>query len=181
MQVEIEIDLLIQTGMSSDDYLFLYALYRKGFQTLKNLNLSPNLEDLQSAGYVKLGEKLENHVIRQEFIDLFASDFDQMFAELVATYPMKVSDGKGGYRVLHAADPDCRSNEKAKKRYNRIVGNKKFKHDKIMKLLSVQLKAERLKLQYLQMLEVWLNNYTWEKYIGIEDGGKDSTRITRKL
>jgi len=181
MQVQIDVNLLVENGISADDFLALYAIYRKGFKTLDKLKLNPNWDDLQSKGYVKLGESVEKHIIRQEFIDLFSSDFDQMFAELISTYPMKVSTNRG-YRILHAADPNCKSNQKAKAKYSRIVGTKKFVHEKIMKLLKVQLRVERGKLEYMQQLEVWLNNHTWEKYINMdENAGQSENRITRRL
>ena len=181
MQVQIDVNLLVENGISADDFLALYAIYRKGFKTLDKLKLNPNWDDLQSKGYVKLGDSVEKHIIRQEFIDLFSSDFDQMFAELISTYPMKVRTNRG-YRILHAADPDCKSNQKAKAKYSRIVGTKKFVHEKIMKLLKVQLRVERGKLEYMQQLEVWLNNHTWEKYINMdENAGQSENRITRRL
>ena len=181
MQIEIDIQLLIDNNISADDYLTLYALYRKGYKTLDNLCLSPNWEKLQSKGFVKLGRTLEEHVIRQEFIDLFASDFDQMFNELLLKYPMKVNT-KTGVRVLHASDPNAKANKKAKDRYRRIVGNKSFVHNRIMKLLDKQLLLERARLEYLQNLEVWINNHTWEKYDNMDsNGGQDEPRITRRL
>ena len=181
MQVQIDVNLLVENGISADDFLALYAIYRTGFKTLDKLKLNPNWDDLQSKGYVKLGDSVEKHIIRQEFIDLFSSDFDQMFAELISTYPMKVSTNRG-YRILHAADPNCKSNQKAKAKYSRIVGTKKFVHDKIIKLLKVQLRVERGKLEYMQQLEVWLNNHTWEKYINMdENAGQSENRITRRL
>jgi len=183
MQIEIDIDLLVESKISADDYLALYAIYRKGFKILDALNLSPNWDNLQKEGFVKLGQTVEQHVIRQKFIDLFSSDFDQMFNSLLLRYPMKVRTPTG-LRVLHASDPNARANKKAKDRYRRIVGNKKFVHDRIINLLDTQLRVERERLQYLQSLEVWINNHTWEKYVDIEDnnGKEDSEqRITRKL
>ena len=182
MQIEIDIDLLLDNDISADDYLALYALYRKGFKILGRLNLSPNWEELQKRGFVKLGEKLEEHIVRQEFIDLFSSDFDQMFVELLGTYPMKVQT-KQGVRILHAADPNAKANKKAKDRYRKVVGNKRFIHNKILGLLNKQLKIERGRLEYLQNLEVWINNHTWEKYTNIDDNGgsAEESRITRRI
>ena len=182
MQIQIDIELLIENDISADDYLALYAIYRKGFKTLEQLNINPDWEKLQSKSFVKLGETLDQHVIRQEFIDLFSSDFDQMFAELVGTYPMKVRAKTGSYRILRGSDPDLKTNAKAKAKYSRIVGTKRFMHEKIMRLLNVQLKVERDRLEYMQQLEVWLNNHTWEKYINIdENAGESENRITRRL
>ena len=182
MQIEIDIDLLIENDISADDYLGLYALYRKGFKTVRKLNFKPNWKKLEQKGFIKLGAKLEDAVIRQEFIDLFSSDFDQMFAELLSTYPMKVRTKTGSYRILRGSDPSLKTNAKAKDRYSRIVGTKRFKHEKIMRLLNVQLRVERDRVEYMQQLEVWLDNHTWEKYINIDENDTGSeNRIIRKL
>jgi hypothetical protein len=181
MQIQIDIELLIENDISADDYLALYAIYRKGFKTLEQLKINPDWEKLQSKGFVKLGDTPDKHIIRQEFIDLFSSDFDQMFAELVSTYPLKVRTKTGSYRILRGSDPNLKTNAKAKARYSRIVGTKRFMHEKIMRLLRTQLKVERNNLEYMQQLEVWLNNHTWEKYLNIDENGGEETRITRRL
>lgn len=182
MQIEIDINLLVENDISADDYLGLYAIYRKGFKTLERLNINPDWEKLQSKSFVKLGDTVEQHVVRQEFIDLFSSDFDQMFAELVSTYPLKVRTKTGSFRILRGSDPSLKTNAKARQRYSRVVGNKRFLHDKIMKLLKVQLAVDRDRLEYMQQLEVWINNHTWEKYINIDkDDTGSENRITRKL
>ena len=183
MRVDIDFEVLEQTGMSADDFLYLYIIYRKGFNYLDNLNLKPNLEDLQEKGYIKLGETPGHHVVRQEFIDLFSTNFDQMFAELVGTYPMKVDSPNRGIRILHAKDPDAKANEKSKNRYKKIVGTKVYKHRHIINCLNIQLMIERDKLAFLQNLETWINNHTWEKYEDIDynDNTKQNQRITRSL
>jgi hypothetical protein len=83
MEIRIDFNVLQDTQITADDYTYLYIIYKKGFMYLSNLNLKPNLVDLQQKGYVKLGDSPETHTIRQEFIDLFISDFGTMFAELV--------------------------------------------------------------------------------------------------
>ena len=139
MKVEIDFDILRETKMSADDFIFLYIIYRKGFNYLQQLNLKPNVEQLQTDGYIKLGQTPEHHTIRQDFIDLFVSDFDQMFAELVSTYPMKVDSPGRGIRILHAKDPDAKANDKCRNRYKKIINNKPYKHKHIMKCLNMQL------------------------------------------
>ena len=183
MKIEIDFQLLIDTKMSADDYLYLYIIYRKGFNYLEQLNLKPDLEKLQKDGFVKIGETPDTHIVRQEFIDLFLSNYDQMFAELVGTYPMKVNSPGRGIRVLHAKDPDAKANEKNRKRYKKIVDGKPYKHKHIMTCLNNQLKVERDNLGYLQNLETWINNHTWEKYENLDenDTGETTKRITRSL
>ena len=183
MKIDIDFEILQETGMSADDFLYLYILHKENYNYLSNLNLKPNLDQLQNAGYVKLGETPDQHCVRQEFIDLFSSDFDQMFAELIATYPMKVITSNRGVRVLHAKDPDAKANLKCKLRYKKVVGDKLYKHKNIIKCLNNQLKIERDNLGYLQNLETWINNHTWEKYENLEDydTGETTKRITRSL
>tara|TARA_R110000744_G_scaffold282414_2_gene394159 strand:- start:1128 stop:1679 length:552 start_codon:yes stop_codon:yes gene_type:complete len=183
MNVDIDFETLSQTGMSADDYLYLYIIYKETYTYLDNLNLKPNLEKLQENGYIKLGETPDQHFVRQEFIDLFSSNFDQMFAELIGTYPMKVMTTDRGVRILHAKDPDGKSNLKAKGRYEKIVGTKLYKHQHIMKCLNTELTVNRFNLAYMQNLETWINNHTWEKYENLDDNDtkQDTNRITRSL
>ena len=183
MNVDIDLEILLETGMSADDYLYLYTIYKKRYSDLNNLNLKPNLEKLQEDGYIKLGETFDQHFVRQEFIDLFSSNFDQMFAELISTYPMKVMTTDRGVRVLHAKDPDSKANARIKAKYKKIVGDKLYKHKFIMKCLDTQLTVERNNLAYLQNLETWINNHTWEKYENLDehDTKQQTNRITRSL
>ena len=53
MKVDIDFEVLEQTGISADDFLYLYIIYRKGFNYLDNLNLRPNLENLQKSKLIK--------------------------------------------------------------------------------------------------------------------------------
>ena len=183
MNVDIDFEVLEQTGMSADDYLYLYVIHKESYAYLNNLNLKPNLEKLQEDGYIKLGETPDQHFIRQEFIALFSSNFDQMFAELISTYPMKVMTTDRGVRVLHAKDPDSKANARCKAKYRKIVGDKVYKHKHIMKCLDTQLTMERNNLAYMQNLETWINNHTWEKYENINENDKRTVaqRITRSL
>ena len=68
---------------------------------------------------------------------------------------------------------------KAKNRYRKITGEKLEKHKEIMRLLQVQLATDDL--EYMQKLDTWLNNHTWEQYIDINLEKKDDGRITRSL
>jgi len=188
MEIKIDFSTLQETQMSADDYTYLYIVYKKGFTYLNNLNLKPSLVELQKNGYVKLGESPQTHVVRQEFIDLFISNFGAMFAELVGTYPFKVNAPNRGVRVLHSLDPDAKSNQKAKDKYKRVINDNAQKHRYIMKCLDKQLLVDKHNLGYLQNLEVWINNHTWEKYEDLNEQNQTENgesgqrpRITRTL
>ena len=158
MEIQIDVDLLVEEGISADDFTALYIFYRSGHALVMKMNLKPNWMELQNKGFVKLGASPLTHVVRQKFIDLFTSDFEKMFNELLLN-----------------------SNLKAYKKYKKVVGTKLYTHKKIMRCLDTQLTIERDNLGYLQNLETWLNNHTWEKYTDIDESNDGEERITRKL
>ena len=43
MNVDIDFEVLEQTGMSADDFLYLYIIHKESYAKLINLNLKPNL------------------------------------------------------------------------------------------------------------------------------------------
>jgi len=181
MNIEINTEILQETKLSADDFLYLYILQRNGYKYLQTLALKPNVATMQTNGYLILGEQ-DKPVITQKFIDLTYSDFDQMFSELLDVYPMKVDSPTRGIRILHAKDPKAGANKKARKKYKSIIRTKKSKHDSIIRSLRIQLTVDKDNLSYLQNLETWLNNDTWEKYEDYENtGSTDSQRITRQL
>ena len=102
-----------------------------------------------------------------------------MFAELLATYPIKVG-GRGDTRILHAADPRAKANDKAREKYRKFVKNDRQKHERVMQALSTMLVHQRDKLQYLQMLEVWINSNGWEKWENLTEDKNDG-RVDRVL
>ena len=176
MTIEIDLELLKTTNLSPDEFIGLYLVFRKGYTYLDELNLNIDWTNLERKGYVK------NELETDKFKSLFSNNFDLMFSELISVYPNKVSTSTG-VRVLHAVDPKAKSNLKAKNRYKRIVSNRLHVHNRIMKLLKVQLKIQEDNLAYLQNLETWINNHTWEKYENLEenDTREITTRITRSL
>ena len=175
MTIEIDLELLKTTNLSPNEFIGLYLVFRKGYTYLEELNLNIDWTNLERKGYVK------NKLVTDKFKSLFSNNFDLMFSELISVYPNKVSTSTG-VRVLHAVDPKAKSNLKAKNRYKRIVSNRLHVHNRIMKLLKVQLKIQEDNLAYLQNLETWINNHTWEKYENLkENEGKTTKRITRSL
>ena len=178
MKIELDLHLLEESGLSADDFVWLYMIYRKAFNYKLNSRISPRLE---TDGWIVYGNNPMEHIIQQKFRDLFVSDFDSMFAELCNTYPFKVESPRG-VRVLHAKDPKAASNKKARNKYKKIIANKPHVHRYIMKCLKIQLAHEKDNLGYMQNFETWINNHTWEKYEDMNlNTSEDDRRITRKL
>jgi len=173
MKIEIDLELLDELKLTPNEYIALHCKHkeieRESYGDLR-------FDYLQSEGW--LNEEWE---LTDKWINLFAADFDDLFKELLSVYPAIVESPGRGRRVLHAKDPDAYTNMKAKNRYRKVTGEKVVKHKEIMRLLHIQLEADKDSLGYMQNLETWLNNYTWEKYVDINLENKDDGRITRSL
>ena len=115
---------------------------------------------------------------------MFQSSFDQMWSDLLSHFPLKVYS-KGSIRVLRAKDANAKANLKAKNKYRTVVGNNKATHDRIVRLLKVELDIRRKSdsLAFMQQLQTWVNGYTWEKYEDMteDDSEQQDGRITRRL
>lgn len=180
--MNIDIEHIIGLKLSPDEYVFLLLQHRQEYDSYvaSGIRLRVNLTKLQEMDYIKILED-KKVAIRQKFVNLIETDFDRQFAELVSTYPLKVG-GAGKYRILHAADPTAKANAKSKAKYRDILKKDPSLHNKIIKLLNVQLVQQRESLQYLNALDVWLNQSMWEKWEGIdinteEDNGERNTRV----
>jgi len=185
MLVEINTEVLKKFGITADDFLYLYLLHAEASYVGKELDIKPDLEDLQTKGLIKLGDKPSEHVVRHEFLTIVEDDFDRMWSELVSHFPLKVLANDRGLRMLRARDANAKTNQKSKRAYEKYVGTDKTKHDYVMQCLKNELVHRKLanSLGYMQQLQTWVNNHTWEKYDTIDNdkATKRSSRITRKL
>lgn len=183
MLVEINTEVLKKFGISADDFVYLYLLHATGYDLIEELSLKPNTEALQTKGLIKLGEELRDHTVRQKFLEIFQTPFDQMWSELLSHFPLRVYN-QGHMRVLRAKDANAKANAKAKKAYERYVGGDSAKHKRVVQCLinELELRKSTNSLGYMQMLQTWANNHTWEQYEDIgNEPTKSSSRITRKL
>lgn len=186
MKIEIDLELLEEIGLEPTEYIFLHLIHKQSEEwiTCTKLFINVDINSLEEKNMLVLisgTTKIERSMkVGQAYLDLFASDFTDLFKELIDTYPAIVESPGRGKRVLHAKDPGALSNMKAKNKYRKITGEKVLEHKRIIGLLKVQLSQGNL--EYLQNLDTWLNNYTWEKYIDINlEEEKDEGRITRSL
>jgi hypothetical protein len=184
MILSINTDILQKFGITADDFLYLYLLHATSYDLIKKLNLQPDTESLQTKGLVKLGEDLEDHIVRQTFLDLFQTDFDALWSDLLSHFPIRVYN-KGSMRVLRARDAHAKANAKPKEKYKKILNGSKILHDRIVQSLKNELDVRKVSntLGYMQMLTTWMNQYTWEKYEDIENeqSPEEQRRITRQL
>jgi len=130
-----------------------------------------SLKYLENEGFIKI-TGVEEFTLRQKGVELFeTSNLEEKWLEFLGTYPLKVSNGKGGNRVLKTANPDAKINQKVKSKYYSIIKDKPDLHVYIMQLLNVEL-SERKKsndLQYMQNIETYINQQSFEKYAYLLD------------
>ena len=188
MKIEIDLELLEEIGLTPTEYVFLHLIHKQSEEwiTCTKLFESMEINSLEEKNMLVLipgATKIERSMkVGQAYLDLFASDFTKLFKELIDIYPAVVQSPNRGKRVLHAKDPDAYTNMKAKNRYRKITGEKVTVHKEIIRLLKVQLETAKDSLGYMQNLETWLNNHTWEKYVDINlEEESNEGRITRSL
>ena len=172
MIIEIDLDLIKELGLTPNEYIYLHCKHKEDPYTVNNIQVPI----LINGGWLN-----DEGEIGPKWLDLFASDFSDLFIELLTVYPAIVESPGRGKRVLHAKDPDAYTNMKSKNRYRKITGEKVTVHKEIIRLLKVQLQSEVDSIGYMQNLETWLNNHTWEKYVDINLEEKTDGRITRSL
>jgi len=177
MKIEIDLELLEEIDLHPNEYIALHCKH-KSITMAESLDLTVNYAFLRIEGWLD-----EDYELTDKWLNLFAADYDDLFKELIETYPAVVESPNRGRRVLHARDPNAYTNMKAKNRYRKITNEKVAKHKEIIALLKVQLEVDKDSLGYMQKLETWLNNYTWEDYIDInlDKTNKNDGRITRSL
>jgi hypothetical protein len=175
MKIEIDLELLEEIGLRPNEYIVLHCKH-------KEIEISQDLDEHTGYGYLREQGWLDGSwELTDKWLNLFAADFDDLFKELIDIYPAIVESPGRGKRVLHAKDPDAYTNMKAKNRYRKVTGEKVEKHKEIIRLLKIQLETDKDSLGYMQNLETWLNNYTWEKYVDINLEENNDGRITRSL
>ena len=182
MIIELDTERLANLGVSPNEYVYLLLLSRKEIDP--SLKLNVDLELLQTNGWIKIGED-DDVTLRDKFESSTLSNFDQMWHGLLSRFPLKVMN-QGTVRMLRAKDPDSKANSKSKAKYKKIVGTDKEKHDRIIECLNRELDFRRKGngLGYMQMLDTWINNHSWEKYTDTNDTTEpesDTGRITRSL
>jgi hypothetical protein len=131
------------------------------------------IRKLEAEGFLTV-ENDEFHST-SKLIGLFEKD--DKFEEFYHKYPYKVRDAYGHQRILRVRNPLSISGRKLKQKWNRITKGNPEIIDQVIRGLENELKhrKEHGSMQYMQMLETWLNNGTWEAYLE-EDSSEKSEK-----
>ena len=166
MTINIDLEVLIKEDLTPDDYVFLWGLYHN--HNLNDVEFYPNHVPLEEKGFIKLGE---DWMLRTKGKELFMpKGLDAKFIEFWTSYPSKVSNGHGGFRALRDSSADTKQALKCKEKYLQILKKSPKLHDLILKAMETYVKNES---PYLQGIEVFINQQTWNKYIGVDEKGNN--------
>lgn len=78
--MDLNIRLISENNLSPDEYVYLYIVYKNAQNLLDKVKLKYDPADLQLRGWVN------ENTVTEKFLDLFVSDVDAMFAELISIY-----------------------------------------------------------------------------------------------
>jgi hypothetical protein len=181
MLIQIETENLIKEKITPNDYIILKLLFENQYSTLQKLfpitsTLIDNLKILEYESYLKMTvdeldwTKISTQIfLRQKTIDLFIVK-QSAFLTWWNMYPTKVGIGNN-VRVLKTFDADTNLGRKCKQKFDRITGNDPIKEDQLIKGLEIELEIKKKSnsMQYMQLVDVWLNQETYQKYIHLID------------
>jgi len=92
---------------------------------------------------------------------------EDLFVKFFELFPYKVPDGMGNHRILGTKSPDTILGGKMRKKWHSVTkGNIALQEDMVKALeVEVEYRTRTNTLVYMQNMETWLNNGTWEKYM----------------
>lgn len=165
MDININIEVLKENNLGVAAYTSLFLIWKDRHDLILQICESVDFDALEEQGWMKRnGDSIKDWVVRGKFLGLVTTKDNLLWYQLCSKLPFKVPNGVGGSRVLRAKDPDAKTNEKARKRYIKLVRGNPELHKKILKCVDAQLKEMRGKEQFLQNTDTWILNRTWEKY-----------------
>lgn len=169
MRIEIDLDRLDKSGLNISQYALLYCKYHNINYSIISFHLNvEDFEDLETNGFIKItGYVSGDFDLREKSYELFeTSPDDRLWSEFFSTYPMKVPDGKGGYRPLRPKSVDAKESQDCKRKYLKIIKGRGDLHQHIIKILNAEMNERKARntFQYMHQLEVYLNGKKWEKY-----------------
>jgi len=174
-EVVIKFSCLEDNDLSADLFILLHHKHHGGYSLPKALkeHMLENdhaLKYLEEKGFIKITNELE-YELRQKGTSLFeVSTPEQKWLEFLGTYPIKVPNGRGSFRILKSSSPTAKSNVKLRIKYLSIIKKNPDIHEAIMKALNAELTDRRKsnELQYMQGIDVYVNQQSYEKYEGID-------------
>lgn len=121
----------------------------------------------------------KRYVLRPEGIKVFKSD-DDLFDEFYRIFPHKVPT-EFGFRPVSTTDPEGVSAKVTRGIWERVIKNKPYLPEKIIANLKRELVHRQAEnsLGYLQNIDTWLRQATWEKWEDIPNKKEANNNYTK--
>lgn len=175
--MEIDLKYLKDNFISPDEYVALRLIKDKQYEDLSVFDITVSykrelINFLVTNGYIiDIGNPFHwdysKLLLTKKANDLFKDNLVG-FERIWNTYPSKVSNGRGGYRVLKPISMDSELFKSQKIKYKTYVKNKPELEEKIYLALLTQLEMEKNSLMYLQNFATWWHQKKFESYFDIE-------------
>jgi len=157
------LNLISSLGLTINEYLILYNVVNNNeiFQIFDY-----TLEDvvkLESKGFIKLTNK--GIILRARAQKLFTVVDTNLFKKWLETYPIKVSNGRGGTRAISPKDESTILGKALKKKWNTLFKKDIKAQKKAILVLELEI-ADRTRsdsMQYMCEATKWLNQGFFEK------------------
>lgn len=175
--MEIDLAYLKKNNLSPNEFVFLELLRLGSENDGIKLEITEDQKmELARRGFLESTLDEVTQSFREEFSTTKESD-EKRWEEFCRSYPNTVP-GPQGKRILKAANPDAKTNEKSKKKYLKYIKGKPQLHRSAVEAIAVMLRVENLK--YLQKFDTFVNQYSWEKYFDIVNQNNSGSSTSNK-
>jgi len=167
MLIEINLETCLENELSVNQFTILYLLFKKQYGYLESFFVESDIQVLKARGFII---EYENSYTFEEIslnftkLETFFNYKESFFSELLVNYPLKVYNGIS-IRYLRPADSEAKKAKDLRKKYESIIKTKAH-HDLVIKclLLEVETRKRSNNLYYMQNLDTWINQRSWEQY-----------------
>lgn len=173
--IVVNIPMLIGIGLNANQYMHLALLHQQIRNNLAPLT-EPDFDCLVQLGYLNPNDTITE--LGKSLFEDSESVLDRKFKELYEAYPRQVPNGSGGYRVLRSKDVNSQDALSCKKKYVSIIKDDKNLHDQVMRGLKTELYMRKTSMTYMQNLQTWINQKSWEKYMDLDVNTDDADKVT---
>ena len=179
MIVEMNLDFLFEKQLSPSQYALLCLSFEKKFNTADKFIHGGFISEEELKELVAKGFILKKHIdwsevqtedlpfSKTKLSELFSTDAESLFWELMSMYPIKVSSNRG-MRILRPQSVDAKEIKQCKAKYDRYLGtsNQLAKHRHVMDCLNAELafRKQNDSLGYMRAFHTWINKEDWLTY-----------------
>jgi len=162
-------EILRKYGLSPNQYFFLIALLGKEMP----FKIHPDeINDLINRSFISMDTSSYYILPKVDLIFTSKNELEEVFTELWNLYPHKTPNG----RLLRPSSANSQIAKKAFQKLNKQVGNS-AEYVQLIKGLKneINYRTKSRTLNYMQHINTWINQKTWESYVDEDESEEDSS------